>query len=115
MGETIFKICPRETWRTAEASGRFDGASVDREHGFIHFSTAKQVAETAARHFAGQEDLVLIGVDAEQLGDALRWETSRGGALFPHLYGPLSLNAVRHIWPLPLGPGGAHLFPADML
>ena len=112
MSQTIYKICPRELWRQAEAAGRFDGASVDRRDGFIHFSTAEQVTETASRHFAGQGDLVLVAVDAAKLGGALRWEPSRGGELFPHLYGALSLAAVARVEPLPLGPDGVHRVPA---
>lgn len=108
---TIYKILPAALWRAAEAEGRFDGAPVDLADGFIHFSTAAQVRETAARHFAGVADLVLVTVEAEHLGAALRWEPSRGGALFPHLYGPLDLSAVRGIEPLVLGPDGFHLFP----
>lgn len=89
----------------------FRGAAVDRQDGYIHFSSADQVAETAARHFAGIEDLVLIAVEAQALGSALKWEPSRGGALFPHLYGPLPHDAVRWVKPLRLGPDGRHVFP----
>ena len=88
----IFKICPENIWRAAEDAGAFAGSPIDRGDGFIHFSTAAQAAETAARHFSGQADLVLVAVEAEALGDALRYEPSRGGALFPHLYGPLPLE-----------------------
>ncbi|RVU14642.1 DUF952 domain-containing protein [Methylobacterium oryzihabitans] len=108
----IYKICPAGLWREAEAAGRFDGAPVDRTDGYIHFSTAAQARETAGRHFAGQGDLVLVAVEAGALGAALRWEPSRGGALFPHLYAPLDLAAVRGTVPLPLGPDGAHVFPS---
>jgi uncharacterized protein (DUF952 family) len=111
MHATIYKICPEGLWREAEAKGRFDGAPVDRADGFIHFSTADQVAETAARHFAGQDRLLLIAVDAGALGEALRYEHSRGGALFPHLYAPLQLSAVSWARPLPLGTDGKHVFP----
>lgn len=107
---TIYKIAPAGLWREAERAGAFTGAPVDIADGFIHFSTAGQVAETAARHFAGQGDLVLAAIDADALGAALRYEPSRGGALFPHLYGTLSLSAVRWVKPLPLGPAG-HVFP----
>ena len=107
----IYKICPAALWREAEAAGRFDGAPVDRADGFIHFSTAAQAPETAAKHFSGQDDLLLIAVDAEALGQALRYEPSRGGALFPHLYGPLPLSAVRHVAKLPVGSDGIHVFP----
>ena len=107
----IFKICPENIWRAAEDAGAFAGSPIDRGDGFIHFSTAAQAAETAARHFSGQADLVLVAVEAEALGDALRYEPSRGGALFPHLYGPLPLSAVRWVKPLRLGPDGRHRFP----
>ena len=107
----VYKICPRPLWRAAEAEGRFGGAPVDRADGFIHFSTAAQVAETAARHFAGQDDLLLLAVEADRLGDALRYEPSRGGALFPHLYGDLPLDAVVTVEELPIGPDGRHTFP----
>jgi uncharacterized protein (DUF952 family) len=106
----IYKIAPAALWREAEAKGLFTGAPVDLADGFIHFSTAAQARETAARHFAGQPDLLLVAVDTEGLGD-LRWEPSRGGDLFPHLYGPLALSAVAWVKPLPLGPDGTHLFP----
>jgi uncharacterized protein (DUF952 family) len=108
---TIYKICPKALWHEAERAGAFVGAPVDRADGYIHFSTAAQAAETAARHFAAQDDLLLVAVDAEALGSALRYEPSRGGQLFPHLYGPLPLSAVRWVRPLPLGPGGTHVFP----
>ena len=110
----IYKICPRALWREAEAAGRFTGAPVDRADGFIHFSTAEQTAETADRHFSGQADLLLIAVDAETLGVALVYEPSRGGALFPHLYGDLPLAAVVSVEDLPLGPDGRHVLPAGM-
>jgi uncharacterized protein (DUF952 family) len=106
----IYKICPADLWRAAERDGTFRGAPVDLRDGFIHFSTAEQVAETAARHFAGQHDLLLIAVDAGALGERLRWEVSRGGEPFPHLYGPLPLSAVRGVQTLRLGPHG-HIFP----
>jgi uncharacterized protein (DUF952 family) len=108
----IYKICPEPLWRDAERAGVFTGAAIDLADGYIHFSTAAQVAETAARHFAGQRGLVLVAVDAEALGDALRYEPSRGGDLFPHLYAPLSLDAVRRVEPLPVGDDGRHVLPA---
>jgi uncharacterized protein (DUF952 family) len=111
VASIIYKICPARSWREAERAGRFDGAPVDHEDGFIHFSTAAQAAETAAKHFAGATDLVLVAVDGEPLGGALRWEPSRGGDLFPHLYGALPLSAVLWAVPLPLGPDGRHVFP----
>jgi len=106
----IYKIAPRALWVEAELSGRFDGAPVDVADGFIHFSTEAQMRETARRHFAGQDDLLLITVDGERLGDKLKWEPSRGGDLFPHLYGPLFMARVVDVVPLPLGPEG-HVFP----
>ncbi len=81
---TIYKICTSAEWRETERAGAYRGSAVDHRDGFIHFSTAEQAAETAARHFAGQRDLVLVSVDADALGDMLKWEPSRGGALFPH-------------------------------
>ncbi len=114
MTDLVYKIAPAALWREAEAAGAFRGAPVDLADGFIHLSTAGQARETAARHFAGQADLLLVAVATEALGDALRWEPSRGGALFPHLYGPLPLGAVRAVAPLPLGAGGAHAFPDGM-
>jgi uncharacterized protein (DUF952 family) len=107
----IYKICDAALWREAEGVGAFTGAGIDRADGYIHFSAPDQVAETAAKHFAGQRDLVLIAVAADALGPALKWEPSRGGALFPHLYGPLPLSAVRFVKPLPLGPDGAQVLP----
>jgi uncharacterized protein (DUF952 family) len=107
----IYKICTAAEWREAEQTGAYRGSAVDRRDGFIHFSTAEQAAETAAKHFAGQRDLVLVSVDAGKLGDRLKWEPSRGGALFPHLYGELSLYAVLRVDPLPLDAGGQHVFP----
>lgn len=108
---TIYKICPATQWREAERAGAFQGSEVDRRDGFIHFSTAAQVAETAARHFAGQHGLLLVRVDAGRLGERLKWEPSRGGALFPHLYGDLDLAAVTRVDPLPLASDGRHALP----
>lgn len=110
----IYKICPEPLWREAETVRSFAGAPVDLADGFIHFSTGSQVRETAARHFAGQDNLLLIAVDDARLGPALRYEPSRGGALFPHLYAPLDPKAVRWVAPLRLGQGGIHLFPEDI-
>ena len=114
---TIYKICDETAWRTAERASVFRGAAVDLMDGFIHFSTARQAAETAAKHFAGVEGLVLIAIDADALGTALRWEPSRGGDLFPHLYGDLQIDAatVRWVAPLPRGPDGRHVFPPAVL
>jgi uncharacterized protein (DUF952 family) len=107
----IYKICEASLWRQAEHEGVFRGVAIDLTDGYIHFSTAQQVAETAAKHFAGRRDLVLAAVDAEVLGDGLRYEPARGGALFPHLYGPLLMSAVRWVKPVPLGPDGRHVLP----
>ena len=109
--KTIYKICDAASWQATERAGEFAGAPIDLADGYIHFSTADQVAETAAKHFAGQRDLVLVAVDADALGPALKWELSRGGALFPHLYSRLPLTAVRWVKPLPLRPDGRHVFP----
>ena len=110
----IYKIFRRSEWDTFRAAGETDGAPVDIADGFIHFSTAAQVAETAARHFAAESDLVLVAVAPDALGPALRWEPSRGGALFPHLYRRLSLSDVVWDKSLPLGASG-HIFPEGLL
>jgi uncharacterized protein (DUF952 family) len=107
----IYKISDVALWNEAKRIGVFTGAPVDVADGFIHFSTAAQATETAARHFAGRGDLVLVAVDTDALGASLRYEPSRGGAFFPHLYGMLPLAAVRWVKPLPLGPNGKHVFP----
>jgi uncharacterized protein (DUF952 family) len=109
-GMIVYKIVATEEWAKAQAAGVFAGAAIDRTDGFIHFSTAEQAPETAAKWFAGRGDLTLAAVDAEALGDDLRWEPSRGGALFPHLYGPLPMSAVVWSRPLPLGSDGGHVF-----
>ncbi len=111
MTGVIYKIVAEPLWRDAERVGQFTGAPADVADGFIHFSTADQVEETAARHFALQQGLSLVAVSAIDLGDALRWEPSRGGALFPHLYSPLPMQAVLWVRPLPLGADGRHQFP----
>ncbi|TIT04590.1 MAG: DUF952 domain-containing protein, partial [Mesorhizobium sp.] len=103
MSQIIYKIAPEALWCEAEKNGRFTGAPIDIADGFIHFSTAAQVRETAAKHFAGQTGLLLVAIDGEKLGNALKYEVSRGGALFPHLYAPLDLDAV--LWVKPLPPG----------
>ena len=114
MTDPIYKIAPRALWQQAEAAGSFTGAPVDLADGFIHFSTAKQVRETASRHFGGQSDLLLIGIDPDRLGDSLKWEPSRGGQLFPHLYGPLPMDAVLFVEALPVDAAGFHVFPASI-
>lgn len=114
MSHVIYKIVPETLWQDAERKGLFEGAPVDLADGFIHFSTAPQVKETAARHFKGQNGLLLVALDADRLGEALKYEPSRGGDLFPHLYAPLSLDAM--IWKrtLPLGADGLHEFPEEL-
>ena len=110
----IYKICPATLWQNALRDGVFRGAPVDLADGYIHFSSAEQAAETSAKHFRGQADLLLLHVDTASLGDGLKWEPSRGGALFPHLYGVLDLASVIKVEPLPLGPDGAHVFPPSV-
>jgi uncharacterized protein (DUF952 family) len=110
----IYKLCPSSLWREAEERGVFRGMPIDFRDGYIHFSTGVQARETARLHFAGQTDLVLVAVDAGRLGDALKYEASRGGDLFPHLYAPLDLSAVLWAKPLPLGEDGRHAFPDDL-
>ncbi|RAX39653.1 DUF952 domain-containing protein [Rhizobium tropici] len=107
----VYKIVPDALWQQARQTGVFHGAAIDLTDGYIHFSTAKQARETAARHFAGQTGLLLVAVDGDALGDKLAFEPSRGGDLFPHLYAPLPLSAVLWEKPLPIGDDGAHLFP----
>ncbi len=110
--KTIYKIVARDAWREAEAAGIFKGATIDLADGYIHFSTAAQARQTAALHFKGQGDLLLVAVSTVTLGDSLKWEPSRGGDLFPHVYGDLSMEAVSHVDDLPLGDDGVHTLPA---
>jgi uncharacterized protein (DUF952 family) len=112
MTAMIYHMCPAEAWEEAVAAGRYLGTEDDRRDGFLHFSTATQIAESARRHRARQAGLVLVAVEAGRLGDRLRWEPSRGGALFPHLYGPLFPHEAASVAALPLGPDGEHVFPA---
>ena len=93
---TAFKILSRADWRANLAEGAYDGSPVDHADGYIHLSAADQLAVTAAKHYAGQSDLMLVEVDLDALGETLIWEPSRGGALFPHIYGPLPVAATRH-------------------
>jgi uncharacterized protein (DUF952 family) len=109
-----YKLCPAALWREAEEQGVFTGAPVDLADGFIHLSTAGQVRETARRHFAGRGDLLLITVDLKQLGATVRFEPSRGGDLFPHVYGLLPLSAAIAVAALPLGADGVHIFPDEI-
>ncbi|MEM8554407.1 MAG: DUF952 domain-containing protein [Pseudomonadota bacterium] len=109
----IYKIFRAGEWATLQAESSTLGAPIDLADGYIHFSTAEQVRETAAKHFADADDLVLAALDADTLGDALKWEPSRGGALFPHLYRALKLDEVTETWPLPLK-DGVHQFPESL-
>lgn len=109
----IYKIFRAHEWADLRAQGTTRGAAVDIADGFVHLSTADQTAGTAAKHFAGEDGLVLLAVEADRLGDALRWEASRGGALFPHLYRDLRMSDVVWTVPLPLT-GGVHQLPADL-
>jgi uncharacterized protein (DUF952 family) len=109
---TIYHLANRPTWDAAQASGAYHGSPDDQRDGFIHFSTAAQVAGSAAKHRAGQPDLLLLRVDADTLGDALRWERSGSGDVYPHLYAPLPTHVVRRVDALPLDDAGQHEFPA---
>ena len=102
----IYKILARDEWAAAQAAGAFAGSAIDLTDGYIHFSTGAQAAETARRHFAGQADLVVLEVEAGDLGEALVWEPSRGGDLFPHLYGRLPIERVLAVTDAPLGDDG---------
>ncbi len=108
----IYKILTRGEWEAARTAGRFAGSAVDLADGFIHFSTGVQAAETARRHFAGQPDLVFLEVEADDLGEALRWEPSRGGDLFPHLFGPLTPSQVLSVTEAPLDDAGVPVLGA---
>ena len=108
---TIYKICSASAWREAERQGVYRGSEDDLKDGFIHFSTAAQLAATAAKHFTGKTGLFLVAVDAALLGEELRWEPARDGAMFPHLYGELDLAAVITVMDLPLQSDGIHTIP----
>jgi uncharacterized protein (DUF952 family) len=115
MAEPVYKVLTEATFRQAKREGRFAGSADDFRDGFIHLSAPHQLAGTLATHFKGQAGLVLIAVDAERLGQDLKWEASRGGALFPHLYAPLELEAVLFVEALPLGADGRHILPEGVL
>ena len=108
---TIYKILPKQLRLEALRTGSFNGSPVDVADGFIHFSTAAQVHETAKRHFAGVLDLMLVAIPASALGEAIKWEPSRGGDLFPHLYGPLRVDLALWVKPLAIDRDGRHVFP----
>ena len=109
--KVIYHMCKAEEWVVAIGEGTYPGSSQDQADGFIHFSTRDQVWTSAAKHRRGQQNILLLSVEAAKLCDALKWEPSRGGALFPHLYGPLSVDAVIATSPLLLGTDGVHVFP----
>ena len=111
MAASIYHMCRRAEWDAAVKAGAYHGSSQDIADGFIHFSGAEQIVESAAKHRAGQDGLVLIAADSDRLGADLKWEQSRRGDLFPHLYGALEPDAVLSVRDLPLGPDGRHLFP----
>ncbi len=108
----LFKICDRQSWEEARRSGAYHGSADDRRDGFIHLSAPHQLARTAAKHFRHAADHVLVAIDAGRLPEALRWEPSRGGELFPHLYGPLPTAAALWITPLRLGADGVPMLPS---
>lgn len=105
----VYKLLTRAEWATAEARGVFEGSAVDLQDGFIHFSTAAQAAETGRKYFSGLAGLVIVGFDDEALGEGLKWEPSRGGDLFPHLYGPLPTALAVEVRDVSLGADGAPL------
>lgn len=109
----IFKIFRADEWAALRENGETEGAPIDVTDGYVHFSTAAQAAETAAKHFAGVEGLFLLAVEADRLGDDLKWEVSRGGANFPHLYRKMALSDVVWAQPLPFM-DGVHQFPAGL-
>ena len=113
--EFVYKIVTRIQWMEAESAAVFKGAPVDLADGYIHFSMAEQLAETAAKHFAGQHNLLLVTVKAPLLGEALVYEPSRGGDLFPHLYGDLPLSSVSSVEAIPLGDDGTHQLPSSII
>ncbi len=111
MTNWIHHICPAAQWQAASAAGEYGGGAQDAADGFIHFSSSAQLAGSAERYWHGKDDLVLITVDSERLGPALRWETSRGGALFPHLYGQLAVADVARVVTLEMTADGGHVLP----
>ena len=111
----VYKISPGDAWDAALRAGTYLGSPDDLRDGFIHFSTAGQVPATAAKFFSRRDDLMIAAIDVAALGDALKWEASRGGALFPHLHSPLTMTAVVWTRPLPLCLDGSHDFPAEMI
>ncbi len=109
----VYHICQSDEWAVAEIGGTYFGSSQDQEDGFIHFSSASQVIDSAAKHRAGQDNLILLEVDPDKLGSALKWEVSRNGVEFPHLYGDLPITAVARSFRLKIDLDGSHLFPEN--
>jgi uncharacterized protein (DUF952 family) len=114
MSGSLYKVCTEAAFAEAASKGRFDGSPDDRRDGFIHLSAADQLRGTLDKHFAGQQGLVLLEVDTDRLRNDLKWEKSRGGALFPHLYAPLDLTAVVSVMKLELSEDGSHLLPVEV-
>lgn len=114
MERLIYKVCSSATWQEASSAGLWTGSRDDQRDGYIHFSTARQLAGTLAKHFSGQPDLVLITFDADALGAALRWEASRNGDLFPHHYGALDTRLAIAVQPLPYDADGRHVLPKEL-
>ncbi|TKT56185.1 DUF952 domain-containing protein [Rhizobium sp. LC145] len=114
MTNIVYKIVPEMLWQEARQKGVFEGAEIDLRDGYIHFSTSSQARETARLHFSGATGLLLVAIEGDRLGEALKFEPSRGGDLFPHLYGNLPLSAVLWEMPLRLGVDGQHAFPEIM-
>jgi uncharacterized protein (DUF952 family) len=110
----VFKVLTEADWASAMEKGSYAGSADDARDGFIHLSSAEQLAGTAAKHFKGQSKLVLVAFNVAALGSGLRWEVSRGGALFPHFYGALDAGAALSVRPLPLGASGVPALPADL-
>jgi uncharacterized protein (DUF952 family) len=109
----VYKICTQNEWQQLQIAKQFSGSPDDLRDGFVHLSAATQVARTAAKFFAGRADLFLLALNADQLGNGLKWETSASGATYPHLYAPLPLQAVASCIPLPLGADGRHILPLE--
>jgi uncharacterized protein (DUF952 family) len=111
---SIYKVVTRSEWEQARARGRYDGSADDHRDGFIHLSTREQLAGTLERHFRGLHELVLLRVDPDRVATTLKWEPARSGSLFPHIYGPLSLEAVVSVTPIDTGTDGQHIIPQDL-
>ena len=115
MSDTrVFKVLRRKEWETARERGTFSGSDDDRHDGFIHMSTLEQLQGTLAKHFAGEADLVLLQIPADAVRSILKWEPSRGGALFPHLYVDLPLEAVNRTFNIAVSESGEHVLPSEL-